>query len=79
MTSEKPQPGKTWGMSAVEFYTALKDKPIQITTLDGKVYRGTLIGVDQYEVFVATPQGILLMAKHAIKFAQGETTAPQGT
>lgn len=57
-----------WGLRAKEFYTALRDKPIQITALDGKIYRGVLVGHDQYDVFIRQPSGLtILFAKHSIK------------
>ncbi len=57
-----------WGLRAKEFYHALRDKPVQITALDGKVYRGVLIGHDQYDVFIRQPSGLtILFTKHSIK------------
>jgi len=64
---------KKWGMSAAEFYAGLRDKPVQIVTLDGKIYKGQLVGVDQYDLLLKQAKGIvILIAKHAIKFVQAD-------
>jgi len=70
----KPRPPKTWGMSADEFFYALKEKPVQVGTTDGKVYAGTLIGVDTYDIIIRLSNGHpALIPKHAIKYC-----APDG-
>jgi sRNA-binding regulator protein Hfq len=59
---------KTWGVTAAEYLAALRDKPIQVITLDGKAYRGTLVGVDTYDLIIKQPNGLaVLIAKHAVK------------
>lgn len=64
---------KNWGVSAAEFYAALRDLPIQAATLDGKVYKGLLVGVDTYDVIIKQPNGlVVLIAKHAIKFVAAD-------
>lgn len=61
-------PSKTWGISTAVFLTALRDKPVQVFTLDGKMYKGMLVGVDTYDVIIKQPNGVaVLIAKHAIK------------
>lgn len=61
-------PPKTWGISAAVFLTALRDKPVQVLTLDGKMYKGMLMGVDTYDVIIKQPNGLaVLITKHAIK------------
>lgn len=59
---------KTWGVTAAEFYAGLQGKAINVTTIDAKIYGGFLVGVDQYDIFIKTPAGVVQMiAKHAIK------------
>ena len=68
---------RTWGVSAAEFYAGLRDAPIQVMTLDGKLYKGILIGVDVYDVVIKQANGAtILLAKHAVKFVQAD--APNG-
>ncbi|MBM3127566.1 MAG: hypothetical protein FJ009_02905 [Chloroflexi bacterium] len=65
---------KTWGASSAEFYASLRDKPIQIVTLDGKIYKGMLVGVDTYDLTLRQANGApMLLAKHAVKFIQADT------
>jgi sRNA-binding regulator protein Hfq len=70
--TNKPAP-KTWGISATEFYASLRDKPVQVVTLDGKLYKGALVGVDTYDLVIKQPNGLaILIAKHAVKLIGAE-------
>ncbi len=67
---------KTWGMTSADFYEALRDKPAQIVTLDGKIYKGQLVGVDQFDLILKQSHGaVLLIPKHAIKYVQADAVA----
>ena len=67
------QTEKTWGVSAAEFYKGLRDQPIQVVTIDGKLYKGNLVGVDVYDLVIQQAAGAtILLAKHAVKFVQAE-------
>ena len=62
-----------WGLGARDFYRALADKPIKITALDGKLYGGTLIGVDQYDIVIRQANGLtILFPKHAVKYLHAD-------
>ncbi len=64
----QPHAPKTWGTTSAEFYTVLCDKPVQVTTLDSRVYPGILVGVDTYDLLLHQSSGaVLLIAKHAVK------------
>ncbi len=59
---------KTWGTTSAEFYAELQNKSVQIVTMDGKIYKGLLVGVDQYDLILKLKNGMLiLMPKHAIR------------
>ena len=65
---DKLKPAHVWGMSAREFYDALQNKLVRITTIDGKVYTATLVGLDLYDLILKQSDAtFILMPKHAIK------------
>lgn len=65
-TNDKPT--TVWGISSREFYDAVQNKPVRVTTMDGKIYTVTLVGVDQYDLILKQGDGaLILMPKHAIK------------
>jgi hypothetical protein len=69
-----------WGMRTQDFYRALANKSIKITALDGKLYSGTLIGVDQYDLVIRQVNGLtILFPKHAIKYLHGDATPPSAS
>jgi hypothetical protein len=70
---------RTWGVSSAEFYANLRDAPIQAVTLDGKLYKGTLVGVDLYDLVIKQTSGAtILLAKHAVKFLQADAPDKPG-
>ena len=71
---------KAWGVTAAEFYVGLRDKLVQVITLDGKLYRGLLVGVDVYDLFLKPSSGgVILLAKHAVKVVQSDAPAEKGS
>lgn len=79
MSSTTPPPAKMWGMTTAEFYAGLRDKPVQIVTMDGKLYKGLLVGVDQYDLLLKQTGGVtILIAKHSIKLVQADVPAQSG-
>jgi len=65
----KPKTSQRWGISAAEFYAALKEQPVQVALGDGKVIVGVLIGVDTYDLMLRTKDNRqVLVAKHAAKY-----------
>lgn len=76
--NDKPAP-KTWGVSSAEFYTELRNKSTQIITLDSKIYKGVLRGVDLYDIVLEQSNGVtILLPKHAIKLIQADTPIKNG-
>jgi sRNA-binding regulator protein Hfq len=66
---QQPKPPEKWGVSSAEFFWDRREKTIKIVTLDGKVYEGLLLGVDQYDIIFRQGDGALvLMPKHSIKY-----------
>ena len=65
-TTTKPATG--WGISTREFLEQAQNQLVRVTTLDGKTYPATLVGVDQYDLVLKQGDGaLILMPKHAIK------------
>lgn len=68
-----PKPSPYWGLGTHGFYRELANKPIKIAALDGKLYSGTLVGVDQYDLLIRQANGLtLLFPKHAIKYLHAD-------
>jgi sRNA-binding regulator protein Hfq len=66
---QQPKPPAEWGISAADFFFSLREKPVKVVTLDGKVYDGILLGVDKYDIIFRQADGsLVLMPKHAIKY-----------
>ena len=62
--TERAKPAQVWGKRAAEFYTALENQLVQVAVSNGKVFKGTLIGVDVYDIIIRQPSGLeLLIAK----------------
>jgi hypothetical protein len=62
--TEKTKPAQVWGKRAAEFYTELENQLVQVAVANGKIFKGTLIGVDVYDIIIRQPSGLeLLIAK----------------
>jgi len=67
------KPPRTWGVSASEFYAGLQDKTILLMTVHDIKVKGTLLGVDLYDIVIRQPNGIpILLAKHSIRSIQAD-------
>jgi hypothetical protein len=63
-----PKPAHVWGVSTREFLDAVQNRSVRVTTVDGKTYAATLVGVDLYDVILKQGDGaLILMPKHVIK------------
>jgi len=49
---ERAKVAQVWGKRAAEFYTEQKDQLIQVAVSTGKIFKGTLIGVDVYDIII---------------------------
>ena len=62
--TEKVRPAQVWGKRAAEFYTDLENQLVQVAVATGKIFKGTLIGVDVYDIIIRQESGLeLLIAK----------------
>lgn len=67
--TEKVKPAQVWGKRAAEFYTELEDQSVQVAVMTGKTFKGTLIGVDVYDIIIQQDSGLeLLIAKGNIVY-----------
>ena len=67
MTEERAK--RNWGQSQARYLSSLQDRLIKVAFLDGKTLKGTLTGVDTYEVFIKPAKGPeVLISKGAIKY-----------
>ena len=69
-----------WGQSQAAYLAALRGQPVQAVFLDGKAVKGTLTGVDTYDLFVTQSSGLeLMVAKAALKYLAPATgDQPEG-
>lgn len=66
---EKTKPAQVWGKRAAEFYTELENQIVQVSVATGKSFKGTLIGVDVYDIIIQQDSGLeLLIAKGNIVY-----------
>ncbi len=73
------RPPLYWGQTTAEFLYRLRGQAIRLVTLDGKEYRGQLVGVDRFEVFLQPASGpVLCMHKHAIKYISADAAPANG-
>lgn len=72
MTEQRTK--RNWGQSQARYLAALQDKWIKVAFLDGKTLKGTLTGVDTYEIFIKPAKGPeVLISKGAIKYIHPTT------
>lgn len=62
--TEKTRPPQVWGKRAAAFYAELENQLVQVAVANGKIFKGTLIGVDVYDIIIEQDSGLeLLIAK----------------
>ena len=62
--TERVKAHQVWGKRAAEFYAELENQKVQIAVATGKIFKGTLIGVDVYDIIIQQESGLnLLIAK----------------
>ena len=62
--TERVKAQQVWGKRAAEFYAELENQKVQIAVATGKIFKGTLIGVDVYDIIIQQESGLkLLIAK----------------
>lgn len=71
--AEKPK--RNWGQGQAAYLADLQDKPVTIVFVDGKALKGTLTGVDTYELFIRQESGLTVMVfKGTVKYLHGAET-----
>lgn len=50
-----------WGQRSQDFYAALREQNVTVATTGGKLFKGTLIGVDVYDIFIRQASGLDLL------------------
>ncbi|MDF1512291.1 MAG: hypothetical protein P1S60_00635 [Anaerolineae bacterium] len=66
---DKTKPPQVWGKRTAEFFTDLENQPVQVAVVTGKIFKGTLIGVDVYDIIIQQESGLqLLIAKGNIVY-----------
>ncbi|MBN1877876.1 MAG: hypothetical protein JXA33_26885 [Anaerolineae bacterium] len=72
MTTNKPQ--QVWGKRSSEFFAELENQPVLVAVNTGKVFKGTLVGVDVYDVIIRQDSGLeLLIPKGNITYIHKKT------
>ena len=62
--TERVRPAQVWGKRTAEFYSGLENQHVQVAVATGKIFKGTLIGVDVYDIIIRQESGLeLLIAK----------------
>jgi hypothetical protein len=68
-----------WGLQSAEFYLQLRDKPVLVGLLDGKLYKGTLVGVDTYDLIIRQATGsVVLISKGSLRYVTGADAPAEG-
>lgn len=58
-----------FGKKAPQFYAELRDGPVLVAVNNGKVFKGTLVGVDVYDIVIRQDTGLeLLIGKGQIVY-----------
>ena len=73
--------GKTqvWGTRSVEFFAGLEEQPVTVATVGGKRLKGTLIGVDVYDLIIRQASGLeLLLPKGNVVYVHRSTLESDG-
>jgi hypothetical protein len=68
--------GKTqvWGTRSAEFFAGLEEQPVTVATVGGKRLKGTLIGVDVYDLIIRQASGLeLLLPKGNVVYVHRST------
>ena len=61
--------GEIWGMTQARYLAGLQGRVITVAFLDGTGVRGTLTGVDTFDIFLERSNGQeIMIPKHAIKY-----------
>lgn len=64
-TTKKPrQAPYTHGVLSADFYARHVGRSVNVATTNGKIFKGVLVGVDQYDVIIRQESGLeMLLSK----------------
>ncbi len=70
--NEKTKVLQVWGKRSAEFYAELENQPVLVAVINGKIFKGNLIGVDVYDILIRQETGLeLLIPKGNIIYIHG--------
>jgi hypothetical protein len=72
------QSKQVWGKRSQQFFAELQNQTVVVATVRGKLLRGTLIGVDVYDLIIRQSSGLeLLLPKGNVIYVHGvDSTSP---
>ena len=59
--TEKSRVAQVWGKRAAIFYAEQEGQMVQVAVSTGKIFNGTLIGVDVYDIVIRQQSGLELL------------------
>lgn len=59
--TERSRVAQVWGKRAAEFYAEQKEQTVQVAVSTKKIFKGTLIGVDVYDIVIRQQSGLELL------------------
>ena len=63
-----------WGQGQAAYLAGLKDKRVTVVFADGKALKGTLTGVDTYDLFIKQNSGLeVMICKGSVKYLHPAT------
>jgi hypothetical protein len=63
------KPATVWGRRSHQFYAALENEVIRVATVNDQAFKGTLIGVDVYDIIIRQTSGLeILIPKGSIVY-----------
>jgi small nuclear ribonucleoprotein (snRNP)-like protein len=80
MSDENKAPG-AWGVTGTQFIYRLKGRQVLVAVSTGKIFRGSLVGADPYNLILHQESGLeMLVGKgnviylHAVENRRGESS-----
>jgi hypothetical protein len=75
MSKNKKKPAQVWGRRSAAFYADLEGETVTVAVVTGKCFRGTLVGVDTYDLIIRQGSGLeLLLPKGNVVYVHAAST-----
>ena len=72
--TKAPHGPQQWGRLAADFYASLQEQAVIVAVVGGQKFKGTLIGVDIYDILIRQDTGLeLLIGKGQIVYVHRAT------